>query len=231
MTRFLLSIVLGVSTALGLLLPLPLGEAAGVAKTLAQTPVTGRLADGGTFQGRLTLQALRFDEAGATRRDRRPGGHGHARCGPHDEGASAHVYHPRGVAGPAGHLQDPRRGSGAAHRGPARAGTHAGARGPGSRDRAARRSAGCRGRSVPWRASRSNAHLSPRQATSRERRPVRTAWSMRACARAGPPGAWDAIPCLPCRPRPACPPSQNERTGMVLHQSSASEQRACRVPL
>ena len=57
MTRFLLSIILGVSIALGLL-PLPPGEAAGIAKTLAQTPVTGRLADGGTFQGRLTLQAL-----------------------------------------------------------------------------------------------------------------------------------------------------------------------------
>jgi hypothetical protein len=65
MTRFLLSLVFGVSAALGLLLPLPRGEAAVVAKTLAQTPVTGRLADGGTFQGRLTLQALRFDEAGA----------------------------------------------------------------------------------------------------------------------------------------------------------------------
>jgi hypothetical protein len=65
MTRFLLFVVLGVSTALGLLRPLPLGEAASVAKTLAQTPVTGRLADGGTFQGRLTLQTLRFDEAGA----------------------------------------------------------------------------------------------------------------------------------------------------------------------
>jgi hypothetical protein len=64
MTRFLLSMVLGVSTALGLLLPLLPGEAAGVAKTLAQTPVTGRLADGGTFQGWLTLQALRFDEDG-----------------------------------------------------------------------------------------------------------------------------------------------------------------------
>ncbi len=64
MTRFLLSMVLGVSAALGLLLPLPLSEAAVVAKTLAQTPVTGRFADGGTFQGRLTLQALRFDEAG-----------------------------------------------------------------------------------------------------------------------------------------------------------------------
>ena len=64
MSRFLLSLVFGVSAALGLLLPLPPGEAAVVAKTLAQTPVTGRLADGGTFHGRLTLQALRFDEAG-----------------------------------------------------------------------------------------------------------------------------------------------------------------------
>jgi hypothetical protein len=64
MTHFLLSVVLGVSTALGLLLPLPPGEAAVVAKTLAQTPVTGRLADGGTFHGWLTLQALTLDEAG-----------------------------------------------------------------------------------------------------------------------------------------------------------------------
>jgi len=64
MTRFLFSMVLAVSAALGLLLPLSLGEAAVVAKTLAQTPVTGRLADGGTFQGRLTLQALRLDEDG-----------------------------------------------------------------------------------------------------------------------------------------------------------------------
>ena len=64
MTRILLSMLLGVSAALGLLLPLPLSEAAGVAKTLAQTPVTDRLANGGTFHGRLTLQALRFDETG-----------------------------------------------------------------------------------------------------------------------------------------------------------------------
>ena len=60
----LLYIVFGVSTALGLLLPLVPGEASVVAKTLAQTPVTGRLADGGTFHGRLTLQALQLDEAG-----------------------------------------------------------------------------------------------------------------------------------------------------------------------
>jgi len=64
MTRFLLSIVLGVSAALGLLLPLSLSEAATIAKTLAQTPVTGRLDDGGTFRGRLTLQALWLDEDG-----------------------------------------------------------------------------------------------------------------------------------------------------------------------
>ena len=64
MTRFLPTIVLAVSAALGLLLPLPLSEAATIAKTLAQTPVTGRFADGGTFRGWLTLQALHFDEDG-----------------------------------------------------------------------------------------------------------------------------------------------------------------------
>ena len=65
MIRFLLSLLLGASAALGLLRPLPLSAASVVAKkALAQTPVTGRLADGGTFQGRLTLQALRLDEAG-----------------------------------------------------------------------------------------------------------------------------------------------------------------------
>jgi hypothetical protein len=53
-----------VIAGLGLLRPLPQGEAAVVAKTLTQTPVTGRLADGGTFRGWLTLQALRRDEAG-----------------------------------------------------------------------------------------------------------------------------------------------------------------------
>jgi hypothetical protein len=64
MTRFLLVVVLAVSMSLGLLHPLPQGEAAVGAKSLAQTPVTGRLADGGTFHGRLTLQALRLDEDG-----------------------------------------------------------------------------------------------------------------------------------------------------------------------
>jgi hypothetical protein len=64
MTRFLLSVVLGMTAGLGVLRPLPLGEASVVAKTLVQTPVTGHLADGGTFHGRLTLQALTFEEAG-----------------------------------------------------------------------------------------------------------------------------------------------------------------------
>jgi len=132
MTRFLLSMVLGVSAALGLLLPLPLSEAAVVAKTLAQTPVAGRFADGGTFQGRLTLQALRFDEAGELIATGVLSGTATPTVRPYDEGAGAHVYHPRGVAGPAGHLQDAGRRSGATHRSPACAGTHAGARGPGS---------------------------------------------------------------------------------------------------
>jgi hypothetical protein len=64
MRRFLLAVVLGVSVGLGLLHSLPHGEASVGAKTLTQTPVTGRLADGGTFHGRLTLQALTRDEAG-----------------------------------------------------------------------------------------------------------------------------------------------------------------------
>jgi len=58
------SLLLVGTTLVSLLLPLPHGEAAIVAKSLAQTPVTGRLTDGGTFHGRLTLQALTLDEAG-----------------------------------------------------------------------------------------------------------------------------------------------------------------------
>ena len=64
MRQSLLSIVCGVIAGLGLLLPLLPGEAAVIAKTLVHTPVTGHLADGGTFHGRLTLQAVRRDEAG-----------------------------------------------------------------------------------------------------------------------------------------------------------------------
>ena len=47
-----------------LLLLLGHSKASVVTKTLAQTPVSGRLADGGTFHGRLTVQALTVDEAG-----------------------------------------------------------------------------------------------------------------------------------------------------------------------
>src|SRR4030095_493122 len=64
MPPFLLAMVLGVRAALGLLLPLPPGEAAVITKTLAQTPVTGRLANGGTFHGRLTLQTVPVDTDG-----------------------------------------------------------------------------------------------------------------------------------------------------------------------
>src|SRR6266568_7743319 len=71
------------------------------------------------------------------RRDRCPVGDGHARCGPRHHDSGAPVYHPRRVAGSTGDLQDARGGSGAAHRGTARAGAHAGARGPGSPGRAA----------------------------------------------------------------------------------------------
>src|SRR5262249_21987430 len=64
MTPCLLAIVLGVSAALGLLLPLPPGAAAGITKTLAQTPVTGHLAHGGTFHGRLTVQTVTVETDG-----------------------------------------------------------------------------------------------------------------------------------------------------------------------
>ena len=54
-----------VGTALvSLLLLLGPSTASVVTKTLAQTPVTGRLADGGTFHGRLTVQAVSVDADG-----------------------------------------------------------------------------------------------------------------------------------------------------------------------
>ena len=64
MARCLRSLVLGIMAGLGLLLPLPQGEAYVVTQTLTQTPVTGRLADGGTFHGRLTIQTLTVDDDG-----------------------------------------------------------------------------------------------------------------------------------------------------------------------
>jgi hypothetical protein len=64
MARHVRSVLLVGTTMVSLLLLLGHSEASVVTKTLAQTPVSGRLADGGTFHGRLTLQALRLDEAG-----------------------------------------------------------------------------------------------------------------------------------------------------------------------
>ena len=64
MARCLRSLVLGIMAGLGLLLPLQQGEAYVVTQTLTQTPVTGRLADGGTFHGRLTIQTLTVDDDG-----------------------------------------------------------------------------------------------------------------------------------------------------------------------
>ena len=64
MVRHRWSLLLVGTTLVSLLLLLGHSTASVIAKTLAQTPVTGRLADGGTFHGRLTLQALTLDEAG-----------------------------------------------------------------------------------------------------------------------------------------------------------------------
>jgi hypothetical protein len=64
MARWLRPLVLGLIAGLGLVLPLQPGEAYVVTQTLTQTPVTGRLADGGTFHGRLTIQTLTVDEDG-----------------------------------------------------------------------------------------------------------------------------------------------------------------------
>jgi hypothetical protein len=52
------------ATIVGLILPLGPCEAHSVTHTLTQTPVTGRLATGGTFHGRLTIHAFTVDEDG-----------------------------------------------------------------------------------------------------------------------------------------------------------------------
>src|SRR5262245_41208199 len=64
MARHRRSLLLVGTTLVSLLLWLGHSQASVVTKTLAQTPVSGRLADGGTFHGRLTLQTLTLDEAG-----------------------------------------------------------------------------------------------------------------------------------------------------------------------
>jgi len=52
------------ATVVGLLLPLRPSAAHRVTHTLTQTPVTGRLAAGGTFHGRLTIHAFTVDAEG-----------------------------------------------------------------------------------------------------------------------------------------------------------------------
>jgi hypothetical protein len=64
MRRCLLAMVLGVLAGLGLLGPLPLGTASEHTTTLMQTSVIGRLATGGTFDGRLTVHTVAVDTAG-----------------------------------------------------------------------------------------------------------------------------------------------------------------------
>jgi len=64
MQRHLTSMLLAVTMVVGLVLLLRHGEAHVVQHTLTQVPVTGRLPQGGTFQGRLTIQTLIADEFG-----------------------------------------------------------------------------------------------------------------------------------------------------------------------
>jgi hypothetical protein len=64
MTRHRYSSLRVGTTLVSLLLLLGPSMASVVTKTLAQTPVTGRLADGGTFRGRLTVQAVTVDADG-----------------------------------------------------------------------------------------------------------------------------------------------------------------------
>lgn len=64
MQRHLISLLLIVTAGVGLLLLLGSSEAFGDKHPLQQLPVTGRLADGGTFTGRLTVQELMTDDRG-----------------------------------------------------------------------------------------------------------------------------------------------------------------------
>jgi hypothetical protein len=53
-----------VTAILGLLGSLPQSQASLVTQTLTQTPVTGRLAAGGAFEGQLTIHTVALDEEG-----------------------------------------------------------------------------------------------------------------------------------------------------------------------
>src|SRR6266851_6846734 len=138
------------------------------------------------------------------RREWRPGGHSHALLGPRDEDPDAPVYYPRRVAGSVGDLHAPHLGSGAAHRGAARAPTHTDAHTPGSSGRTAG------GAPLPGGALYGGAppKVTPTSRTGGRlgaRGPVRAAWPMRARARAGAPRAWGARPCLRSSRSSTCP--------------------------
>jgi len=64
MQRYLAAMLLTVTAAVGLLFLLRPGEAHVVQYPLTQVPVTGRLPEGGTFEGRLTVRTLTTDEFG-----------------------------------------------------------------------------------------------------------------------------------------------------------------------
>jgi len=64
MQRYLLSLLLMITSLAGLVLTPGHSEAFVVKDTLRQMPVTGRLADGGTFAGRLTVQGLTVNDLG-----------------------------------------------------------------------------------------------------------------------------------------------------------------------
>jgi hypothetical protein len=64
MQRHLTSVFLAVTAAVGLVLLLQHSMADVAQYPLTKVPVTGRLPQGGTFQGRLTVQTLAADEFG-----------------------------------------------------------------------------------------------------------------------------------------------------------------------
>jgi hypothetical protein len=67
MSRSLLAVCLVLAALVGRPLLSAAGEAAAPIPPLHRVPVTGRLADGGTFRGQLTLEALTVDDDGPLR--------------------------------------------------------------------------------------------------------------------------------------------------------------------
>ena len=60
----MLSLLLIVTAVGALMVPLRQSAASTVTQTLTQTPVTGRLAEGGTFAGQLTVHTVALDDEG-----------------------------------------------------------------------------------------------------------------------------------------------------------------------